>query len=71
MPTRPDLREELVAMRGDDEEHREKLLQAGLLESGYHPAMHALHFRDATRIREVIVDRAQALAWAKEVGWRK
>ena len=53
MPTRLTLRMELLAMREEDLTVRERLLQAGQLEGGYHPEMEAVHTRNAARMREV------------------
>ena len=54
MPTRLTLRMELLAMREEDLTVRERLLQAGQLEGGYHPEMEAVHTRNAARMREIL-----------------
>ena len=54
MPTRLTLRTELLAMREEDLTVRERLLQAGQLEGGYHPEMEAVHIRNAARMREIL-----------------
>ena len=54
MPTRLTLRMELLAMREEDLTVRERLLQAGQLEDGYHAEMEAVHIRNAARMREIL-----------------
>ena len=41
-------------MREEDLTVRERLLQAGQLEGGYHPEMEAVHTRNAARMREIL-----------------
>ena len=54
MPTRLTLRNELLAMRAEDLSVRQKLLEAGQLEGGYHPEMEAVHIKNAARMREIL-----------------
>ena len=50
------LRQELVAMRGEDLRVREELLQSGELGRGYAPRMEAVHRKNASRLREIIAE---------------
>jgi hypothetical protein len=53
------LRDELVAMAEEDERVRAALAADGSLFDGYHPAMQAVHDRNAARLTEII----------KQLGW--
>jgi len=51
------LRQELLALAGEDLRVRGELIQVGLLSQGYHPRMEAVHRRNAARLREIIAER--------------
>jgi hypothetical protein len=55
-PRDPGLRRELLALAEDDERVRGELAAAGTLSEGYHPAMEAVHRRNAARLRTIIAD---------------
>jgi hypothetical protein len=48
------LRDELLALEGEDRRVRAELIAAGELGDGYHPRMEAVHRRNAARLKEVI-----------------
>lgn len=48
------LRDELLAMEGEDIRVREELLSEGALGDGYHPRMREVHERNAARLKEII-----------------
>lgn len=51
------LRDELVALAAADLRLRDELAADGSLFEGYHPAMEAVHGRNAARLREIIAER--------------
>jgi hypothetical protein len=55
-PRDPVLRRELLALAEDDERARGALAAAGTLWEGYHPAMEAVHRRNAARLRTIIAE---------------
>src|SRR5688500_3614206 len=48
------LRDELVAMAGEDRRVRDHLAAGGALPDGYHPAMQTVHHRNAARLAAII-----------------
>lgn len=50
------LREELKAMAAEDRQLRQELLDSGELGDGYAPRMEALHRKNASRLKEIIVE---------------
>ena len=48
------LRDELLAMAGEDERVRGELAAAGALSGGYHPVMEAVHRRNAERLSTLL-----------------
>lgn len=50
------LRQELLAMRAEDERVREELAKTGELFQGYHPVMEALHLKNAARLEEMLAE---------------
>jgi hypothetical protein len=55
----PSLREELLAMAGQDQAVRAELAADGSLFEGYHPRMEEVHRRNAKRLRAIL----------DEIGW--
>ncbi|MDQ4122725.1 MAG: hypothetical protein M3209_14905 [Acidobacteriota bacterium] len=52
--TDENLRQELLALRAEDERVREELAQTGELFEGYHPKMEAVHLKNAVRLEEML-----------------
>lgn len=52
--TDENLRRELLAMREEDSRVREELAKTGALFDGYHPAMEAVHLKNAALLEELI-----------------
>ena len=50
------LRQELLAMRAEDERVREELAKTGELFDGYHPTMEAVHLKNAARLEEMLAE---------------
>ena len=50
------VREELIAMRGEDLRVRDELLQSGELGKGYVPRMEAVHRKNASRLQQIIAE---------------
>ncbi|HEX9929339.1 MAG TPA: DUF6624 domain-containing protein [Pyrinomonadaceae bacterium] len=50
------LRQELLAMRAEDERVREELAKTGELFDGYHPTMEAVHLKNAARLEEIFAE---------------
>ncbi|HEX8195339.1 MAG TPA: DUF6624 domain-containing protein [Pyrinomonadaceae bacterium] len=50
------LRQELLAMRAEDERAREELAKTGELFDGYHPTMEAVHLKNAARLEEILAE---------------
>jgi hypothetical protein len=50
------LRQELLAMRAEDERVREELAETGELFDGYHPTMEAVHLKNAARLEEMLAE---------------
>lgn len=48
------LRQELLAMRAEDFEVRQRLAATGELFDGYHPEMEAVHLKNAARLQELL-----------------
>jgi hypothetical protein len=53
---RENLRQDLLAMRAEDERVREELAQTGELFDGYHPKMEAVHLKNAARLEEMLAE---------------
>ncbi|HYE79903.1 MAG TPA: DUF6624 domain-containing protein, partial [bacterium] len=51
------LRNELLAMREEDLDVRERLAEDGSLFQGYHPEMEAIHLRNGRRLLEIVKTR--------------
>lgn len=50
------LRQELLAMRAEDERVREELAKTGELFDGYHPTMESVHLKNAARLEEMLAE---------------
>src|SRR5581483_10672223 len=50
------LRDELKAMAAEDRRLRQELLENGELGDGYAPRIEALHYKNASRLKEIIVE---------------
>ncbi len=55
------LRDELLAMRAEDERVRDELANEGSLYEGYHPRMAEVHRRHGARLAEIIDEHAGRL----------
>jgi uncharacterized protein DUF6624 len=58
MPSNMDekVRQELLAMRAEDQRVREQLAEVGLLFQGYHPRMEQVHLQNAGRLKQIIAE---------------
>jgi len=50
----PNIAEKIIQLKNDDLSFRNKLIQDGILEQGYHPEMEAIHIRNAEQLEEII-----------------